>query len=275
MGREIAESAASAESTELGPKLVVAGVGKIFASSEPIVAVQDFNFEVLPGEFVVILGPSGCGKTTVLRMIAGLEAPSTGEILMDGELVEDPGPDRGMVFQSYTSFPWLTVKKNILMGLRFRQDINRSESSELADYYIELVGLKDFANSYPKHLSGGMRQRVAIARTLAAKPDVLLMDEPFGALDSQTRSSMQEELVRIQDQHHTTVVFVTHDIEEAIFLADRIVISSSRPAHVRDIIDVESHGLPRPRDTETKFSPEFSALKSHLHHLIHSESEGA
>lgn len=272
MDREIAETPAA---TELVPKLVVAGVGKVFASSETIAAVQDFSFEVLPGEFVVILGPSGCGKTTVLRMIAGLEVPSTGEVIMDGKLTDEPGSDRGMVFQSYTSFPWLTVKKNVLMGLCFRQDISKSERSDLADYYIELVGLTEFANSYPKYLSGGMRQRVAIARTLAAKPDVLLMDEPFGALDSQTRSSMQEELVRIQDQHHTTVVFVTHDIEEAIFLADRIVISSSRPARVRDIIDVESHGLPRPRDIETKFSPEFSALKSHLHHLIHSESEGA
>lgn len=254
-------------------KLVVTNVRKIFQASENMVAVDNFSFTVTSGEFIVILGPSGCGKTTVLRMIAGLEMPTSGEILVDGRIVEGPGAERGMVFQSYTSFPWLTVKKNVMMGLRFRMDISDKEHSDLADYYLELVGLKDFAGTYPKHLSGGMRQRVAIARTLAAKPDVLLMDEPFGALDSQTRSTLQEELVKIQDQHHTTVVFVTHDIEEAIFLADKIIISTGRPASVREIVDVEERGIPRPRETEMKFSSEFSKLKSELYKIIHSESE--
>ena len=253
-------------------KLVVADVGKIFQVSEKMVAVENFSFTVTSGEFIVILGPSGCGKTTVLRMIAGLEMPTSGEILVDGRVVEGPGVERGMVFQSYTSFPWLTVKKNVMMGLRFRKDITDKEHSDLADYYLELVGLKDFSQTYPKFLSGGMRQRVAIARTLAAKPTLLLMDEPFGALDSQTRSTLQEELVKIQDQHHTTVVFVTHDIEEAIFLADKIIISSKRPANVLEIIDVEARGLPRPREIEMKFTQEFSKLKAELYKKLHNET---
>lgn len=233
-----------------------------------LAAVSDFSFEVRSSEFVVILGPSGSGKTTVLRMIAGLDMPTSGDVLIDGMPVLGPGPDRGMVFQSYTSFPWLTVKQNVLLGLRFRKDVEKHDHGAMADYYLELVGLQDFSGSYQKHLSGGMRQRVAIARTLAANPEVLLMDEPFGALDSQTRSRMQEELLQIQEQHHTTVVFVTHDIEEAIFLADRIIISTPRPAHVQTIIDVQQEGLPRPRLHEMKFMPEFSKLVALIDSII-------
>jgi ABC-type nitrate/sulfonate/bicarbonate transport system ATPase subunit len=256
-------------------KLVATDLRKVFSRDGlSVVAVENFSFSVVTNEFVVILGPSGCGKTTILRMIAGLEDPTSGEIMVDGLPIDGPGPDRGMVFQSYTSFPWMTVKQNVMFGLRFRHDLPRHEWDAQADYYVELVGLKEFANAYPKHLSGGMRQRVAIARTLAANPEVLLMDEPFGALDSQTRGLMQEELLNIQDQHHTTVVFVTHDVEEAIFLADRVIISTSRPAQVHEVIEVTGH-LPRPRAPEIKFSKEFTDLKAYLYSLVHSEAVAA
>ena len=256
-------------------KLVATDLRKVFSRDGlSVVAVENFSFSVVTNEFVVILGPSGCGKTTILRMIAGLEDPTSGEIMVDGLPIDGPGPDRGMVFQSYTSFPWMTVKQNVMFGPRFRHDLPRHEWDAQADYYVELVGLKEFANAYPKHLSGGMRQRVAIARTLAANPEVLLMDEPFGALDSQTRGLMQEELLNIQDQHHTTVVFVTHDVEEAIFLADRVIISTSRPAQVHEVIEVTGH-LPRPRAPEIKFSKEFTDLKAYLYSLVHSEAVAA
>lgn len=262
--------------TALGqPKLVASGLRKVFSRDGlSIIAVEEFSFSVAPNEFVVILGPSGCGKTTILRMIAGLEVATGGEIMVDGAPIDGPGPDRGMVFQSYTSFPWMTVKQNVMFGLRFRRDLPRTEWDAQGNYYVELVGLKEFANAYPKHLSGGMRQRVAIARTLAANPEVLLMDEPFGALDSQTRGLMQEELLNIQDQHHTAVVFVTHDVEEAIFLADRVIVSTARPARVHQVVDVAGT-LPRPRDPTLKFSREFTDLKARVHALIHSEAIAA
>ncbi len=257
-------------SETLPVRLQVDRVSKEFASNPgSVLAVADFTFEARDQEFVVIIGPSGCGKSTALRMVAGLDFPTAGKILLDGREISGPGPDRGMVFQSYTCFPWMTVKRNVLFGLRFRKDLPRSECGPMADYYLELVGLAEFADAFPKHLSGGMRQRVAIARTLAANPEILLMDEPFGALDTQTRSLLQDELVNVWEQDHKLVVFVTHDIDEAVYLADRVLVSTARPGRIKAEIRVD---LDRPRPPEMKLSPEFLEIKRHVTGLLHEEA---
>ncbi|GAB0120239.1 ABC transporter ATP-binding protein [Acidisoma sp. 7E03] len=197
-----------------------------------------FNLVVPRGQFVVFLGPSGCGKTTLMRMVGGLDAPSTGAIWLEGSQVGPPDERRGMVFQSYSSFPWLTVRQNVAFGMRYRRDLSSKAKAARAQHYLELVGLADFAEAYPSRISGGMRQRVAIARTLAAGSEVLLMDEPFGALDAQRREQLQIELRRIQSEEMKTILFVTHDVEEAIFLADRIIVFSNRPARIVEDIDI-------------------------------------
>jgi NitT/TauT family transport system ATP-binding protein len=239
------------------------------AQGEKIEALRDINFEVEEaystegrdiGEFRVLLGPSGCGKSTILRLIAGLDSPDAGEVLVNGMGVEGPGRDRGMVFQKYTSFPWLTVADNIAYGLKIN-GVPEKERRETVERLVQSIGLSGFERNYPDRLSGGMQQRVAIARTLAVRPQVILMDEPFGALDAQTRSDMQELLLRIWAETACAVLFVTHDVEEAIYLADRIFILSARPGIV-----VEDVAVPfgRPRDPEIREQAQFHELQAYV-----------
>ena len=239
-------------------KLAIEGVSKSFAATR---ALGRIDLAVEDNDFLCILGPSGCGKSTLLRIVAGLEEPSTGRVLLDRQPVARPGPDRGMVFQSYTLFPWLTVRRNILFGTR--------STPEKADSLILKVGLQGFENHYPKQLSGGMQQRTALARALANDPKILLLDEPFGALDNQTRALMQELLLGIWEADRKTVLFVTHDIEEAIFMANRVAVMSARPGHLKSIVPIE---LPHPRHYRMKTTPEFSRYKAELTEEIRLES---
>jgi len=234
-----------------------------------VTALKDVNFETYKREFVCVIGPSGCGKSTLIRILAGLETPTSGEVLLDGKTVNDPGPDRGMVFQGYTLFPWLTVKKNVMFGLEMSGHGARS-SEEQALQWIDLVGLSKFSNAYPHQLSGGMKQRVAIARALANQPRILLMDEPFGALDAQTRSKMQSYLHEIWKNIDVTILFITHDLDEAIYLADRILVLKAHPGEVQEVIEVP---VPQPRSPEQLLSPEFLATKRRLEELIHPPEE--
>ncbi|NJD78785.1 MAG: ABC transporter ATP-binding protein [Candidatus Methanoperedens sp.] len=208
-----------------------------------IQALDNVNLEVKDEEFICILGPSGCGKTTLLRVIAGLDKPTSGEILLDGARIENPGQERGMVFQDYSLFPWRTVIDNIAFGLEV-MGVDREKRYERAREYLKLLDLEKFENSYPYELSGGMRQRIAIVRAIINNPKLLLMDEPFGALDAQTRNVMQAELLRIWEKKHKTILFITHSVDEAVYLADRIVVMSGRPGTVKEIFNVV---LPRPR----------------------------
>jgi ABC-type nitrate/sulfonate/bicarbonate transport system ATPase subunit len=235
------------------------------ARGERIEALRDINFEVEDayspegrdvGEFRVLLGPSGCGKSTILRLIAGLDFPDKGQVLVNGKQVAGPGRDRGMVFQKYTSFPWLTVAENIVYGMKIN-GFPAAERQETLEHLIQAVGLSGFEKAYPETLSGGMQQRVAIARTLAVRPQVVLMDEPFGALDAQTRSDMQHLLLRIWEETACTVLFVTHDVEESIYLADRIFILSARPGTIAEDVPVP---FGRPRDPAVKQKKEFHEL---------------
>jgi NitT/TauT family transport system ATP-binding protein len=231
-------------------------------------ALEDFNLDIKQGEFVCLLGPSGCGKTTVLRIVAGLEDSSAGEVVLCGKKVTSAGPDRGMVFQEFALFPWRTVRKNIEFGLEVK-GVPEGERSKISSQLIELVGLKGFEDAHPKELSGGMKQRVGIARALANEPAVLLMDEPFGSLDAQTRNLMQKELLRIWSATGKTILFVTHSVDESVFLADRIVVMTARPGKVREAIEV---GLPRPRD---RTSREFIAVRGKVLTELDEEFEKA
>jgi NitT/TauT family transport system ATP-binding protein len=235
---------------------------------ETITALEEVSFEVKDQEFAVLVGTSGCGKSTILRLVAGLVPPSDGRVLVDGRAVTGPGPDRGMVFQAYTLFPWLTVQRNIEFGPRLRR-LPAEERGRLGRHYFAQVGLRGFEHVYPKELSGGMMQRVAIARALANDPAVLLMDEPFGALDAQTRALMGELLLRVWGDAAKTVLFVTHDIDEALFLADRLLVMTARPGRIREEIPVP---LPRPRAVEMLTSETFIALKRHVMQLIREEA---
>ncbi len=230
-----------------------------------ITALKDINFKTYKREFVCVIGASGCGKSTLIRILAGLETPSSGEVLVNGQVVSGPGPDRGMVFQSYTLFPWRTVKRNVMFGLEMAGR-GKMAASEEAMQWLDLVGLTKFANSYPHQLSGGMKQRVAIARALANQPRVLLMDEPFGALDAQTRSKMQSYLMEIWQNIDITIVFITHDLDEAIYLADRILVLKAHPGEVQELIEVP---VPQPRSSDQLLSAEFLATKKRLEVLIH------
>ena len=244
-------------------KLVIDNVSRIFPAvrgGTPTRALEPTNLSVADNDFVTILGPSGCGKSTLLRMIAGLDRPTTGRIMLDGKAITGPGADRGMVFQSYTLFPWLTVAENIAFGLRERGMAEKERDGIVASY-VDLVGLKGFENHWPKQLSGGMQQRTAIARALANDPEILLLDEPFGALDNQTRGLMQELLLGIWERRKKTVLFVTHDIEEAIFMASRVIVMTARPGRIKSDVAID---LPHPRHYTLKTSPEFSALKARL-----------
>jgi NitT/TauT family transport system ATP-binding protein len=247
------------------PYLVFERVTKRFGDL-PVVA-PPFDMRVERNEFIVFLGPSGCGKSTLLRMVGGLETPTTGEIRLEGAPVGPPDRRRGMVFQSYSSFPWLTVGGNVAFGMRYRDDLTPAEKAERAQRYIRMVGLSDFTGTYPNRVSGGMRQRIAIARTLAAGSDVLLMDEPFGALDAQRRESLQVELRRIQQSDAKTIIFVTHDVEEATFLGDRIVVFSPRPARIIAEIDVAAT-FGAERTLELRDTERFFRMRTELLHLI-------
>jgi NitT/TauT family transport system ATP-binding protein len=252
-------------------KITLKDVSRIFYSpgGEKIEAIKDVSFDVEDafsaagrdiGEFRVLLGPSGCGKSTLLRMIAGLDKPTSGEVLVNGVPVTGPGKDRGMVFQKYTSFPWLTVAENVAYGMQIN-GVPAAQRKETTDRLLNSVGLTEFANVYPETLSGGMQQRVAIALTLALRPSVILMDEPFGALDAQTRSDMQQLLLQIWDETACTILFVTHDVEEAVYLADRIFIMSSHPGTLVEDVHVP---FDRPRRLELKESSEFHDLQHYV-----------
>lgn len=252
-------------------KIVVRNVTKTFrlTDGKQIDALQNINFEIEDaysregrdiGEFRVLLGPSGCGKSTLLRLIAGLDQPESGEVLVNDHPVHGPGKDRGMVFQKYTSFPWLTVADNIAYGLKIN-GVPEEKRKEIVAQLIQHIGLSGFENSYPETLSGGMQQRVAIARTLALRPAVILMDEPFGALDAQTRSEMQQLLLKVWDETASTILFVTHDVEEAIYLADRIFIMSAHPGTIVEDVQVP---FDRPRSLELKQRNEFHELQNYV-----------
>jgi NitT/TauT family transport system ATP-binding protein len=228
-------------------------------------ALNDINFDTHRREFLCVVGPSGCGKSTLVRILAGLEEPSSGDVLLEGKPVTEPGSDRGMVFQGYTLFPWLTVKKNVMFG-PLVNGYGREVAEREALQWLQLIGLEKFADCYPNQLSGGMKQRVAIVRALANQPRILLMDEPFGALDAQTRCRMQAHLLEIWRKIDITIVFITHDLEEAIFLADRILVLSAHPGEVQELIEVP---VPRPRSVAQFISPEFIATKARLDELIH------
>ena len=227
--------------------------------------------DLASGEFAVYLGPSGCGKTTLMRIVGGLETAERGEIYLAGKKVTGPDRQKGMVFQAYTSFPWLTVLENIRFGTKYRRDIGNAEKDEIAQRYLDLVGLREFADFYVNRISGGMRQRVAIARTLAAGPDILLMDEPFGALDAQTREFLQYQLLEINRIEKKAVIFVTHDVEEAVFLADRIFMFSARPAAIIEVIKVADH-VPGKRTMATKESEAFFHLRNHVRDVMRGQT---
>ena len=248
-------------------QIAVVGVNKVFQSSDrEVVALKDIQLEIPAGQFVCLLGPSGCGKSTLLNAIAGFALPSTGSITASGKLVTEPGPDRGMVFQEYALFPWMTVEQNIAFGLEIK-GVAKAEITSRVTQLLEKLGLSDFRSRFPKDLSGGMRQRVAIARVLALDSPIMLMDEPFGALDALTRRNLQDELLRIWDEFKKTIVFVTHSIEEAIYLADRIIVMTYRPGTIKRDITVT---LPRLRDPA---SAEFNALKRELGQLVMEEQQ--
>lgn len=239
-----------------------------------VTAVKDINFAVERNSICVLLGPSGCGKSTILRMMAGLETPTSGEIVIGGRTVDGPGRDRGMVFQAYTSFDWLSVRRNVEFGMKIN-GVAPAERHERAEHFINLVGLGKFADAYPSQLSGGMRQRVAIARTLANDPEVLLMDEPFGALDAETRWLMQELMIDVAEKTNTTMVIVTHDLEEAIFLADKIVFLSSHPGRVKEEIVPAFKNGKRIGDKERAVKLDgYAELESKLMHLMREEGRG-
>ena len=232
-------------------------------------ALNAIEFEVRRREFVCVIGQSGCGKSTLIRIIAGLDHPTSGQVLLDGKPVLGPGSDRGMVFQGYTLFPWLTVKENVMFGLKLSGRSSVVAESE-ARQWIELVGLSKFEHSYPHQLSGGMKQRVAIARALANNPRILIMDEPFGALDAQTRCQMQAYLMQIWRQVDVTILFITHDLDEAIYLSDRILVLGANPSCVQEVIEVP---VPHPRNVDQFISPPFLATKRRLEELIHPRKE--
>ncbi|WP_428264851.1 ABC transporter ATP-binding protein [Haliangium sp.] len=230
-----------------------------------VTALADVSFDVHRRELITVVGPSGCGKSTLIRIIAGLDDPSAGEVRLDGHPVHGPGADRGMVFQQYTLFPWLDVRDNVAFGLRMQGE-RRAEARRRAEPWIELVGLTRFARHYPSQLSGGMKQRVAIARALANQPRILLMDEPFGALDAQTRAAMQAHLLRIWSRVDVTILFITHDLDEAVYLSDRVLVMGAHPGRVVEIVDVP---LGRPREPHDLRSRELLDIKDRLEELIH------
>jgi ABC-type nitrate/sulfonate/bicarbonate transport system ATPase subunit len=250
------------------PILTVRGVERRF---DKTLALQATDLDVAENDFITILGPSGCGKSTLLRIVAGLDHQTAGEVMLEGQRIDGPGADRGMVFQSYTLFPWLTVRDNVCFGL-VERGLPRTQQLDIADAFLNKVGLRGFENHYPKQLSGGMQQRVAIARALANGPRMLLMDEPFGALDHQTRELMQELLLGIWEQERKTVLFVTHDIDEAVFMGSRVVVMSARPGRIKLDRKVD---IPHPRHYSVKTTPAFTELKAELTEQVRVEVRAA
>lgn len=249
-------------------KLKIDNVKKVYNSRNgEMVALNGVNLDIAENEFICVVGPSGCGKSTLLNIIAGLLEPSSGAVYCDGKKVEGTGTERGVVFQQYALFPWMTVKKNVMFGLNL-QGIKGKEAEDRAMKYIKMVQLEDFLNHYPKELSGGMKQRVAIARAYAVNPSVLLMDEPFGALDAQTRTQLQSELLETWEKEQKTCFFITHDVDEAIILAQKVIIMSARPGRIKEIVDIN---IPYPRTQETKMAPEFLELKNHIWSQVYQE----
>ena len=234
---------------------------------EPVTALRGFNLEVGKGEFVSIVGPSGCGKSTFLNLLLGLIKPDSGEMTLDGSPISGPGQERAMVFQEFGLLPWRTVRANVELGLELK-GISSPERAQRATELISLVGLKDFERHYPHELSGGMKQRVGLARALATEPEVLLMDEPFAALDAQTRDLMQSELLQIWERTKKTVLFVTHSIEEAAYLSDRVIIMTARPGRTKETLKIQ---LPRPRDYEMRLTPQFNDIKSRIWDVLKEE----
>jgi ABC-type nitrate/sulfonate/bicarbonate transport system ATPase subunit len=251
------------------PRIAVDGLSKDFlVDGRRLTAIGRIDLSVPANQFVAVVGTSGCGKSTLLNIVGGLERPTGGEVRIDGRLVTGPGRDRGFVFQAYTLFEWMTVGGNIRFALE-KSRLPRAERDALVDHFVGAVGLRGFENAYPRQLSGGMRQRVAIARALVYKPSILLMDEPFGALDAQTRGMMQELLLQVWEEHRVTVLFVTHDVDEAIFLADRVVVLASRPGRVKRDVAVD---LPRPRAFDLLTDPRFMAIKREVLAAIREET---
>lgn len=252
-------------------KVQIDGITKVFPGNKKnpqLLALDTTSLTVMSNEFITILGPSGCGKSTLLRIVAGLEEQTTGHVYLDGKEISGPSSNRGMVFQAYSLFPWLTVEENVHFGLE-KNDMSPAVRKETVNNYIELVGLTGFEKHYPRQLSGGMQQRVAIARALANDPDILLLDEPFGALDNQTRTLMQELLLEIWEKSKKTILFITHDVEESIFLANRVIVMTSRPGKIKANIPID---LAHPRSYNIKIDPRFLAYKEQLTELIREES---
>lgn len=249
-------------------EIEISGVTQEFEKKDgKFLALDTVNLNVEQNEFICVVGPSGCGKTTLLNIIAGLCKPTTGTVKVRGELVTGPGKGKGVVFQQYALYPWLTVEKNVEFGMRMK-GVPKAERAEIAKKYIDLVGLSKFAKAYPKELSGGMKQRVAIARAYATAPEVLLMDEPFGALDAQTRAQLQENLLKTWEQERKTCFFITHDVEEAVLLATKIIIMSAGSGHITEIVPVT---LPYPRTQQTKLTSEFNELKNQIWNKVYRE----
>lgn len=258
---------ATADPRSAGTTMAIEDVTLRYGDANGVLALDDVSLKVARNEFCVIVGPSGCGKSSLLYLAAGLNDATSGSIKVDGREVIEPGPDRGMVFQSYTLFPWLTVRANIAYGPK-RKGLPAERRKQIVDQYLNEVGLTPFADHYPAQLSGGMKQRVAIARALANDPAVLLMDEPFGALDSQTRGTMQKLLLRVWERQQKTVLFVTHDIDEALVLGDRVLVMTARPGKIKAEIKVD---IPRPRSMDVILEPDFIALKRRILGLLHDE----
>ena len=251
-------------------KIYGKGITKIYkGKKKDTLAIDHVDFDILENEFVCIVGPSGCGKSTLLKMIGGLDDITEGNIILDNRVLTGPGADRGMAFQSYSLFPWMSVEDNIRFGLKLKKT-PKAEADEIVNKYLDLIGLTQFRKSLPKELSGGMKQRVAIARALANNPEVLLMDEPFGALDPQTKANMQQLMRSIWQKERTTIIFITHDIEEAVFLATRVLVMSSRPGRIIDDVPVY---LPYDRNLDLKDTPEFIQLRRQINKTLHGSEE--
>lgn len=249
-------------------KVRIENVKKVWSTRNgQIVALNGVNLDIRENEFICVVGPSGCGKSTLLNIIAGLEEPTEGAAYIDDKKITSTGVERGVVFQQYALFPWMTVLKNVMFGLKLQGKKNE-EAKEIAMKYIKMVQLEEFVNHYPKELSGGMKQRVAIARAYAVNPEVLLMDEPFGALDAQTRTQLQTELLETWEKEQKTCFFITHDVDEAIILAQKVVIMSARPGRIKEIVDID---IPYPRTQETKMSPRFLELKNYIWSQVYQE----
>jgi NitT/TauT family transport system ATP-binding protein len=251
------------------PRLDIQAIEKVFEGKIPVHALGPISISLAENEFVSVVGTSGCGKSTMLMLAAGLSETSSGEILVDGVPISGAGRDRGVVFQTYTLFPWMTARKNVEFALGGEKGLSAADRRSVAGEHLELVGLTKYADAYPRQLSGGMKQRVAIARALCYRPRILLMDEPFGALDAQTRLLMQELLTRVWEAHKLTVLFITHDVDEAVYISDRVIVMTNQPGRLKEEVAIT---LPRPRTIEIQESPEFLALRHRILKSIREES---